>query len=1115
MSREDHFQFPGNPSLEDIYNRAKSNPAWSAVHFREDKYVQAADINDAQQVMTGRIGRVGDMVAAEGDRVSGANVVRLEEGTYLLEAGEIYVRGDVLLVQQATLEDVPEVGSVAIGVRLVSTLITHEQDADLLGLHPGTEAEGEAGAIREATSLTWGFDGDGGEGELFRVYTVINGTVIDQSPPPGLSEVTQLVAGYDSRAHGNYIASGCEVRVGTPISGNQIFSIAAGTANIQGFARFRETDIRLEIPETPDLAQVTLEAHTFVDAGGGACVFRPRRTPVATVSKVIVTKQTTEAVPRGATANTSDLLGHSSVQTVVSVVQGGTTYVAGTDYTLSGDAINWSPGGAEPATSSTYNVTYQYLEEVPVDAITAFSVTASGGLVGGLCFLSYSYKLPRQDRICLNRAGAAVYVKGVSARSPEPPPRQSDLLSLAVVTNTWIGPALVDNNGTRAMSFDGIRVMQRRLEDMLDLIALDRLQINIASREPVAKRGLFVDPFENDRWRDAGETQNAAVFFGSMQLPITPTIHHVALPAPVALSYVEEFVIRQEERTECRKVAPYISADVPPLTIEITPFQDLWTETEVTWTSGPTAEFGTGTNVRLVSVEASVQKVERDARFLRPLTIQFTIRGLGDGEAVETLTFDGIDVNPGGLVGDEDGVATGSFVIPDGVPAGRKIVSVVSETERFGATTFTGVGRVEEFVNSLKQNFERFTPQPPLVVNNTFVTNNTTVINPAPVVIVNAPVPTAPTSEWTGGVVEGEIIGGGSIGGGNPGGGVDPTAQSFVLNQARHVTSIWVHVCGVGNRAFPIFIEIVRMSDGAPTREVVAQTVVDMTSVQVGQWLRCPLQIPAWLPKDVYFAWVLRTDDPGHSISVARLGGYDEVNNKFIGSQPYVLGDMFDGSNNLSWLVHPDLDIAMRVGAAKFGPLTRTVPLGVNAATDVSDVMIRASVVSPNASCRVIFQVTFGTEPPVFVEPNQSYQRTSYFTGDVDVKMVLYGTETTSPIVGSDIYIVFGKLESTGRYVTRAGTFGVSGEESRVKAIFAASMPTGSSVTVSIDKVDDTFVEMDLASTETLADGTLEFEYQAEEWDGIDGRIEIELSGTPAARPALYDLRVWSIEEIA
>lgn len=49
-----------------------------------------------------------------------------------------------------------------------------------------------------------------------------------------------------------------------------------------------------------------------------------------------------------------------TVLSIVSVVQGSTTYVVTTDYTLTNNAVDWGAAGAEPAVGSVYTVTYTY-----------------------------------------------------------------------------------------------------------------------------------------------------------------------------------------------------------------------------------------------------------------------------------------------------------------------------------------------------------------------------------------------------------------------------------------------------------------------------------------------------------------------------------------------------------------------------------------------------------------------------------------------------------------------------------------------------------------------------------------------------------------------------------
>ncbi len=57
-----------------------------------------------------------------------------------------------------------------------------------------------------------------------------------------------------------------------------------------------------------------------------------------------------------------------TILSIVSVVQGATTYVVSTDYALGTNTVDWSPAGAEPATGSFYTVTYTYAKPVGAKA---------------------------------------------------------------------------------------------------------------------------------------------------------------------------------------------------------------------------------------------------------------------------------------------------------------------------------------------------------------------------------------------------------------------------------------------------------------------------------------------------------------------------------------------------------------------------------------------------------------------------------------------------------------------------------------------------------------------------------------------------------------------------
>jgi len=78
--------------------------------------------------------------------------------------------------------------------------------------------------------------------------------------------------------------------------------------------------------------------------------------------------QTSQVMTKGS-ANGTDLIllnGQEAVTVVsiVSVVQGSTTFVVSTDYTLGTNTVNWGAAGAEPAVGSQYVVTYTYKKPV-------------------------------------------------------------------------------------------------------------------------------------------------------------------------------------------------------------------------------------------------------------------------------------------------------------------------------------------------------------------------------------------------------------------------------------------------------------------------------------------------------------------------------------------------------------------------------------------------------------------------------------------------------------------------------------------------------------------------------------------------------------------------------
>lgn len=1051
-----------NPELAHVRDRFADRPSNERVYFGEGDLSQGADLNEAFSIEGAKRKAIGDLIARDGDRLDGGDViVDVDAETVTIAAGEVYIAGGRRSVPAATLVDVPMTGDVKIGVRLTASIVTAEDDSIYLGqVEAAEESYGEPGGIRTVLSFAWAFDTDAGAGEFYPYLTLRDGVIITQDDPPTLSGVQQQIATYDYDAHENYVVRGCTVSALGLEAGKQVFSIGEGRANILGFKRTRPTSSRYAETETPDTGLVDAEPHTFDDGGTGTAVITVRRPPISAVTLAVVTKQRTVTLTKGVTDGI-DALPDDSVTLIVSVVQGGTTYTQGVDYALSGDSVDWLSGGIEPSTSSSYNVTYRYLDSVVPSGVTDRTISVAGGVTGTSVLVGYTNKLPRIDKICLDQDGNIAYLRGLSAPTqPQPPQVPKTLLSLATINNDWFGTPVVSNDAIRAYPFSQIDRMYKNVLDLFNLVSLQKQKIDIGARAPAETTGVFSDPFLSDEYRDAGETQNGAVFDGSFQIPITADFQEIDAGGALFLPYTDTTFISQELVSGCVKINPYQSFAPLPAILRIVPAEDFWTEQQTVWLSEQTRIFGSGNRERVTSTEVLTNVRTQPLRFLREIPVSFTISQFGAGETLDALTFDGVDVDPGGLVANGSGVITGSFNIPANVAAGAKRVEATGGSGTVCSATFTGEGRIERIELQQVTSVQRFQ--------------------------------TAPAERRQ-----------------NGDRGTDPQAQSFVLTDGRHVSSVEIKFCAIGDRDEPVILEFVTVDNGFPTTEVIAQTEIDMQAVLTGTWTKFTFPTPFYLPPGQMFAFVVKSNDPDHSISVAERGQFDATNQQWIAGQPYTIGTRFSSSNAVSWTVHQDSDITFRLNTAAFSPTTRTVNLGTYAATDVSDLIIRANVFLPTESTSVVFEVVFGSEAPIRILPDQVWERTDFFTGDITVRAILTGSATVTPVVERDILMVLGTMQANGVYIGRGFTFGA---DVRLDVIASTKLPVGSSLVVEADALNDSWQVINQTLATPIDLGFIERTYSDASFAApLGGRLRLTLTGTPAARPSVADLRAFTV----
>ena len=644
--------------LSGYYNRHDPEKNYEKHMFRAGYVLQSAEMNEIQEAALARNKMLGDALFKDGDVVRDARiVVDSVTGDTICEAGAVYLRGAVRGVPPATLQ-IPLDRSVAVGIWLVETTVTQNEDPDLRDPASETRNYQEPGAGRLKVEPKWGFDQDGTpDGEFFPIYYVDNGQLRAKEAPPALDSVTQALARYDRDSAGsNYIVDGLRVtKLDDLVNGTQVYNIEDGRARVNGYGVTLTTSRRLEYPAVPDLRYIDSEPHT--SSTESAQRINLDRSPISEITQVRITEQKTASLVHGTFSGAQDPLPDTSVVDIVSVSQGATTYVKGVDYKLTAGRVDWSLAGAEPAPGSTYSVIYQFINTVTPTDVDDTGFTVTGAVVGTLVLTNYYVKLSRIDRLCLNEGGEFIWIAGVSTDyDPVRPNVPSNLAPLAQVLQTWDDRRIVINDGVRVVQMSEIEAMNARMDRITDLVAQQKLVSDLNTREAGAKKGLFVDPFLDDSQRDNGITQTAAVVDGVLTLPIDGAALRPSndISAPATCSYTLVPVLQQEARTGSMKINPYMAFGIPPAQVTLNPPLDRWVEVDTVWASPITKAFTTGsggwwgTNV---SVNSSAQNVllkttQAQLEYLRQIDVRFRLDGFGPGETLTSTTFDGLPVTP-------------------------------------------------------------------------------------------------------------------------------------------------------------------------------------------------------------------------------------------------------------------------------------------------------------------------------------------------------------------------------------------------------------------------------------------------------------------------------------
>ena len=566
----------------DNYDKTKQ---YYKILFLHSRGVTQDDLNQLQSLVDHKRVNVIDSLLNEGDVLRGG-LAYVDSGTgeTKVEAGKIYISEDVIDVPEKIDLTLPVDKRVDLGVFLEELVITAEEDGTLRDITELVWTAGKETSVRLQKNLTWGWKDEDGNasqetGTFYPVYLVNNGVLITgNQTTPQLSKLLSIVGNYDYEAHGNYQVEGLTLEFEEEADDKYVYNLKEGTANIIGAKRKRTSSERLSYDVDPDPAAVNNEIKA-VNVSSGEATITANNPPLIAVANVEVILQKTENITRGGVAGGADSVTEDAVDEIISI----TGYTEGVDYLLTDNQIDWSPGGIEPGSSTSYSVTYNFIRDIGIKTgsltDTNFIIEDQGTdtLVDGKnCKVDYTYKLPRYDSIEIKQDGTINRVKGIPGKTPSSPKANRDAMKLASIFYDWINDPLVIEDTTNVVKMSTLNRMQQQLFATQELLA-DQIQKNNSPLiESAAHKGIFVDTFSDDTQRDTGYTQGALITDNLLTLPITlnetrpaDANNGIELHLDDDASY--EVVVGQTIITGNVRLNPYSVYIKPPEPIVITP----------------------------------------------------------------------------------------------------------------------------------------------------------------------------------------------------------------------------------------------------------------------------------------------------------------------------------------------------------------------------------------------------------------------------------------------------------------------------------------------------------------------------------------------------------------
>lgn len=649
--------------MDKVYDRFNPDAKYKEIKFRAGFGLQSTELNEIQSTVMHEFKTVTNTLYNDGSILAGGET-NVSGNQFSISSSIVYANGFTHNISNSAIT-IPQSGTSIVGLELKKIEITELEDPDLRDPAVGTRNYNEAGAGRIRYDASWKLEQDADiTAYFYPMYSFINGVLQSSAKiAPELESTKNMLARYDNASSGSYVVDGLELsfEYNDTTTSEHVFSISSGTGHSEGYEVEFQYAQKLRIPYNINKNNVTAEPHTFTADGD----YSLRHAPLAVVTQIIGVKRVTQTITHGTYNGAKDTLPNTPVVSLISVTQGATTYIAGVDFTLNGDQIDWTLAGAEPSPSSTYTVIYQYTTSTVTNLISTdlTKLNVTGLDAGTLFYVTYSYYVPRIDRVLLLKDGTFKILTGVPDSANPVAPTYSVGLSLGTIYMVFGSTPLVTLDYYKAFKMSDIQKMFNSITDIKYNVARLSLIDDVRSIDPSSvKKNLFVDPFFDDDLRDQGLTQNALIDDQILSANSTWVINSIYTGQNLIIDNTGVIVLANTSMTKDRKINEYAWLDAEPANMKISPASYQWVET-ITYRTivGNGSSYSTDS---VSNVTAIIPQI--------PIVINATLFNANETVAVY---FDERFVQ--NLTANAQGILSGTITVPANTPSGSKFIKIV------------------------------------------------------------------------------------------------------------------------------------------------------------------------------------------------------------------------------------------------------------------------------------------------------------------------------------------------------------------------------------------------------------------------------------------------------